>query len=241
MKITLSNYNTGRAQIQLNDGQTFEFEMKNVRRHLLYDTVFIPGGAAPVGVLNPGARFDFFQNIQGKRPVDCNITTPRRLANGERMVVTRIGFYIPKSFDLAVSQSQIDTAGGADHVSDAQWLYENLYLELKLNGVKAATGPAWTFPAGYGVETSENYSPNSANDLGSSYSLNGSIANSLIKDFAVEQYLDSNTDIEAYVEVQTRAVFNAALTGARVIGDGVNAISGSSMKMLLEGILWTNS
>jgi hypothetical protein len=262
MKIILSQYNPGRAQIQLNDGQVFEVEMKNVRRHVLYDTVFIPGDTAVAA----GSEWRFFQDIAGKRRIDTNITTPRRLANGERMVVTRVGFYIPKSFDDNITDGKLGVdvataaavAGGVVNaplsIPDAQWLYENLYLELKLNGIRAVEGPAITFPAGYGVGGYESVSGSSNTELlaaadqfntvvgGVSNILNGINSNSLIKDFAVESYIDHNTDIDGIVEVHNRAVWSGIAGAGITVGDaGAPTTTGTSMKMLLEGIIWSNN
>lgn len=100
-----------------------------------YDTILVPAA-----VVVPGTQFVFFQDIQGKRSVDTNIKTPRKLSAGESMVLDRIGLY----FRLA-------TGNVVTVPRDVKKIVENAFYQLQINSILQDEGPAIKFPSGYGL------------------------------------------------------------------------------------------
>ncbi len=109
--------------------------IRDFRESDKWDTI-----AIPAGVITPGTEFVFFQDIQGKRNVDTNIKTPRKLSAGESMVLDRIGLY----FRLAVGDT-------VTVPRDVKKVVENSYYRLKINDILQDEGPSVKFPSGYGL------------------------------------------------------------------------------------------
>ncbi|MCP4244672.1 MAG: hypothetical protein GY772_29365 [bacterium] len=116
--------------------------IRDFRESDKYDTIRIPGE-----VIQPGTEFVFFQDIQGKREVDTNIKTPRKLSAGESMVLDRIGLYVR----LAVGNQDVVPFG-------IKKIVENSFYRLKINDILQEEGPSIKFPSGYGLygNTTEN-------------------------------------------------------------------------------------
>ncbi len=88
------------------------------------------------------------QGLTDKDKIDANFPQPRRLlSNGEEMILERIGLYIPSCLGNTVVLPR-----------DVKKAAENFYLTVKLDRKEIADGPAYTYPAGYGLngQTSEN-------------------------------------------------------------------------------------
>jgi hypothetical protein len=109
--------------------------IRDFRESDKWDSVLIPTGS-----ITPGTEFVFFQDIQGKREVDTNIKTPRKLSAGESMVLDRIGLY----FRLA-------TGDVVTVPRDVKKVVENSYYRLKINDILQDEGPSVKFPSGYGL------------------------------------------------------------------------------------------
>jgi hypothetical protein len=107
-----------------------------------YDTVAIPTGS-----IAAGTEFVFFQNIQAKREIDCNLRTPAKLSAGESMVLDRIGIHVRLSTGVSFPAPQ-----------DVKSVLENAFYRLKINDILQDEGPAIKFPSGYGLygNTTEN-------------------------------------------------------------------------------------
>lgn len=107
-----------------------------------YDTIAIPTGA-----IQAGQQFQFFQNIQGKLDVDCNLRTPSKLSAGESMILDRIGLAVRSSTGLSFPPPQ-----------DYKSVIENSFYQLLINRLIQDEGPSIKFPSGYGFygQTNEN-------------------------------------------------------------------------------------
>lgn len=110
------------------------YNIRDFREGDKYDSVLVPAGA-----IVPGTELIFFQNIQGKRELDTNIKTPRKLSAGESMIMDRIGLY----FRLAMGNV-------VDVPRDFKKVFENSFYRLKINDILQDEGPAIKFPSGYG-------------------------------------------------------------------------------------------
>ncbi len=108
-----------------------------------YDTVVTASGA-----VTAGTQKNFLRSLTDKDKIDANFPQPRRLlSNGEEMILERIGLYIPSCLGNTVVLPR-----------DVKKAAENFYLTVKLDRKEIADGPAYTYPAGYGLngQTSEN-------------------------------------------------------------------------------------
>lgn len=107
-----------------------------------YDTI-----AIPTGIIQAGQQFQFFQNIQGKLDVDCNLRTPSKLSAGESMILDRIGLAVRSSTGLSFPAPQ-----------DYKSVIENSFYQLLINRLIQDEGPSIKFPSGYGFygHTNEN-------------------------------------------------------------------------------------
>ena len=108
-----------------------------------YDTIIIPNGTA----IAAGTEWIFFQDVQGKRDVDTNFKTPRKLSAGESMVLDRIGLYVRLASGNAITLPR-----------DVKKVVENSYFKLTINDILQDEGPSIKFPSGYGLygSTTEN-------------------------------------------------------------------------------------
>lgn len=127
----------GIFRMRMPQGTTKIVKLVEWREDYVYDTVdFL------VGVQALGAQVIFFQNVQNKQRVDCNITTPRKLQAGAEMVLNQIGVMpCHNAVHSAANVAAIDTA----------WAIERLHYNLQINGISVAQGPVHNFPPGLGV------------------------------------------------------------------------------------------
>jgi len=114
--------------------------IKDFRESDKYDSVIIPAAGSPAVGLVAGTEFIFFQDIQGKRDLDSNFRTPRKLSAGESMVLDRIGL----SVRLAVGNV-------ITNPSDIKKVVENGYFRLQVNDMLVDEGPVIKFPSGLGL------------------------------------------------------------------------------------------
>lgn len=217
-----SNLNPG--QYQLSNGQIVNIQA--AYRGYLYDTVFI-AAAGPVAANLAGRAPDtFFDNIQGKSMVDCNLRTPSRLPAGQAMEVESIGVYIPKSFGIyrwGVEDAALNLT------PDEQLILENGFLEVKFGERIICQGPLVLFPSGFGVAGS--LAPVAApgvNAIGASLVTNGTPATKLQHDLVDPETLTENTMITASISWLPRAWAVAAAVQPQLIGIG-------SIKLILMG------
>ena len=110
--------------------------IKDFRESDKYDSVIIPAAAALVA----GTEFVFFQDIQGKRDLDSNFRTPRKLSAGESMVLDRIGLSVRLALGNVIT-----------HPRDIKKVVENGYFRLQVNDMLVDEGPAIKFPSGLGL------------------------------------------------------------------------------------------
>jgi hypothetical protein len=111
------------------------YNIRDFREGDKYDSLLVPAGT-----IQPGSEFIFFQNIQGKRELDTNIKTPRKLSAGESMIMDRIGLYFRLATGNVVSVPR-----------DMKKIFENSFYRLKINDILQDEGPAIKFPSGYGI------------------------------------------------------------------------------------------
>lgn len=111
-----------------------------------YDTIIIPAGTQ----IAAGTEWIFFQDVQGKRDVDTNFKTPRKLSAGESMVLDRIGLYV-----------RLATGNEITLPRDVKKAVENSYFRLTINDILQDEGPSIKFPSGYGL-----YGSSTENDAG---------------------------------------------------------------------------
>lgn len=118
------------------DSRTGEIvNIRDFREGDKYDCI-----AVPTGAIANGTEFTFFQDIQGKREIDTNIKTPRKLSAGESMVLDRIGL-----------QVRLSTGQALPAPADIKQIVENGFFRLKINDILQDEGPAVKFPSGYGL------------------------------------------------------------------------------------------
>lgn len=108
-----------------------------------YDSIIIPAATPLVA----GTEFVWFQDIQGKRDLDSNFRTARKLSAGESMVLDRIGLYVRLALGNVIALPR-----------DIKKVVENSYVSLKVNDLLVDEGPAIKFPSGVGLygQTTEN-------------------------------------------------------------------------------------
>lgn len=108
-----------------------------------YDSIAIPNNETIVA----GTTCTFFSDIQGKKLVDTNFATQRKLSAGESMVLDRIGLYFRTATGDSITSGR-----------DIMKVVENSYYNLTINNILQDEGPAIKFPSGYGLygNTTEN-------------------------------------------------------------------------------------
>lgn len=99
-----------------------------------YDTIRFAAGALA------GTQDFFFQNIQNKLVLDCNLRTSNRLDPNERMVLERLGLYLHTAQGTVLATS-----------SDIRWFAENARAYFTINGDTVMEGPAPFWPSGFGI------------------------------------------------------------------------------------------
>lgn len=110
--------------------------IKDFRESDKYDSVIIPASTALVA----GTEFIFFQDIQGKRDLDSNFRTPRKLSAGESMVLDRIGLSIRLAIGNVITFPR-----------DIKKVVESGYFRLQVNDMLVDEGPVIKFPSGLGL------------------------------------------------------------------------------------------
>jgi hypothetical protein len=110
--------------------------IRDFRESDKFDSVIIPSG----NLLVAGSEFIYFQDIQGKRDLDTNFKTPRKLSAGESMVLDRIGLSVRLALGNVIALP-----------SDIKKVVENGYFRLKINDIMQDEGPMIKFPSGYGL------------------------------------------------------------------------------------------
>lgn len=114
-------------------------QMVNIRDYResdIYDTVIIPAGVA----LPAGTEFVFFADVAGKRDIDSNFKTQRKLSAGMSMVLDRIGLQIRLALGNTIALPR-----------DIKKVVENSYFRLSINTILMDEGPMVKFPSGYGL------------------------------------------------------------------------------------------
>jgi hypothetical protein len=155
--------------------------IRDFREGEKWDTI-----AIPAGVIVPGTQFIFFADIQGKRDVDTNIKTPRKLSAGESMVLDRVGLY-PKSVLGDVVEVPRDVKKAID----------NAYYRMNINQLLQCEGNAIMFPSGYGFYG--NTTETDAGIISVGVPATAS-ASKLIK----KQLLNQNHELEGLLRFDTR-------------------------------------
>jgi len=117
--------------------------IRDYRESDIYDSVVIPAA----NVLVAGSEWVFFQDVQGKREIDSNFKTPRKMAAGESMVVDRIGLQIRLSLGNAITK-----------IEDIKKVAENGFFRIKVNDLMVDSGPMIKFPSGFGLSGQTNES-----------------------------------------------------------------------------------
>jgi len=125
----------GQPGLYRNDQSGEIVNIRDFRESDKYDSIVVLPG-----VITAGTEFTFFNDVQGKRNVDTNIKTPRKLSAGESMVLDRIGLY----FRLA-------TGDVVTVPRDVKKIVENGFYRLAINGILQDEGPIVKFPSGYGL------------------------------------------------------------------------------------------
>jgi len=110
--------------------------IRDFRESDKFDTVIIPAGENLVA----GSEFVFFSDIQGKRDLDTNFKTQRKLSSGESMVLDRIGLSVRLALGDILALPK-----------DIKKVVENGYFRLKINDIMQDEGPIIKFPSGYGL------------------------------------------------------------------------------------------
>ena len=207
-----------RFEITLPDGRKEIVDSKNVRDGIIYDTVY-----QVAGLVVAGTRHQFFQNIQGKEPVDTNLTTQRRLATGEKMKATWFGLFIPMTSGLHVMGYDVNG------VSDMHKVLENTFLRARVNKQLVAEGPGFAFPCGLGVNGSVS---TTVTDITAGVLTNGMPATRFMYRLTVPQWIFPESDLDASLEYQTRANWAAAAIGMPTL---TNALT---IKVIFGGKIW---
>lgn len=110
--------------------------IRDFRESDLYDTLIIPADVA----LPAGSEFLFFADVAGKRDIDTNFKTQRKLSAGMSMVLDRVGLYIRLALGNTLAIP-----------SDIKKVSDNAYFRLTVNGILLDEGPAVKFPSGIGL------------------------------------------------------------------------------------------
>ena len=155
-----------------------------------YDTICIPTGAQAAGT-----EFNFFQNLQAKREIDCNLRTPSKLSAGESMVMDRIGLHVRLGTGLSFPAPQ-----------DVKAILENAFYRLKINDILQDEGPAIKFPSGYGLygQTTES---------GQGIVTNGVPASASTSRLVKKQLLNQNHELFGNLRFQARSWLTSAVGG----------------------------
>lgn len=129
------DFNPKAINVTLPNGSTQKLMFVTKYESELYDTVNVP-----VGAVAAGTSLEFFRDLNGKNLIDSNMSSSRKLLAGSAMRVFFVGLYFPQ-------------AGGNTEFrfDDVKKIVDNAIIEVKLNDVEIAKGPAYRFPIGYGL------------------------------------------------------------------------------------------
>lgn len=118
------------------------FNLVEFRDEDKYDTVSVASGLATAGYSR-----DLFKDLGSKKKIDSNFDTPRRLTQGEEMLIRRVGTEVPQVYGNIVVA-----------LANAKKVLYGGYLNVQVNGFDVANGPLTRFPTGYGMtgQTTEN-------------------------------------------------------------------------------------
>lgn len=179
-----------------------------------YDTVAVPGDNTDI---DAGTEFIFFQDIQGKRDLDTNIKTPRKLSAGESMVMDRIGLYVSSS-----------TGKANPRPVQFKMLIDNAFFRLKINDILQDEGPAIKFPSGYGWYGQTTEDDQGIISIGVPATAS---ASRLIK----KQMLNQNHELDGVLRYDARLwLLSAGPTGAAPFGGGTAAQNAANTRPFIN-------
>lgn len=92
------------------------------------------------GAISAGNKIDFFKTITSKNLQATNITTPRRLAQGDELYMNRVGVHIHQSIGNTMTTD-----------SDIVKIAHAGSLAFKLGRRLVTEGPLYKYQSGYGV------------------------------------------------------------------------------------------
>lgn len=107
-----------------------------------YDTVVLAAAA-----VTDGLQKFFFRDLTNKVAVDTNFKTPRRIGQGEEMIIKWVGLQVE------------DACGNTPAVSrDVKKILWGSFFEFKVDGVLVTEGTSIYYPSGYGLagQSTEN-------------------------------------------------------------------------------------
>lgn len=107
-----------------------------------YDTVVLSSGAVSDGTVR-----NYFRDLTNKQGVDSNFKTPRRIGNGEEMIVKWVG--------LQVQDARGNTVALPRDVKKILW---GSFFSFSIDSSLITEGTAIYYPSGYGLagSTAEN-------------------------------------------------------------------------------------
>lgn len=141
----------------------------------VYDTIQIAAA-----LLTGGQEWQYFQNLQNKLKVDCNLATPRRLTSGTEMILNQIGIMPGHNYSNFTESAPIDFAAAC----------ERLHYQLRLNNTLIVQGPVHCFPSGFGVVGSTTVAT-------TGYLTNGVASPAAVPRLLVPQNVTADNDISA--------------------------------------------
>ena len=171
------------------------FNLVEFRDEDKYDTVAIASGS-----MSAGTTADLFKDLGSKKKIDSNFDTPRRLTQGEEMLIRRVGVEVPLAYGNVLTS-----------VNDAKKVLYGGYLNIQVNQFDIANGPLTRWPVGYGMSgsTVEN---------ATSIWANGVPSTAAVKNLEKTHEVTSDHDITGTVRYDDRTWDSANMmsTSARV-------------------------
>lgn len=171
------------------------FNLVEYRDENKYDTVALGSGS-----LSALPTLDLFKDLGSKKKIDTNFDTPRRLTQGEEMLIRRVGVDIPLAYGNTVVT-----------VNDAKKALYGGYLTVEVNKFEVAAGPLYVFPSGYGMA-------GGATENNVSVFSNGVPSTAAIRNLEKTHEITSDHDITGTIKYEDRTwdTSNMASTTARV-------------------------
>lgn len=172
------------------------FNLVEYRDENKYDTVALASGS-----LTSLPTLDLFKDLSSKKKLDTNFDTPRRLTQGEEMLIRRVGVDIP----LAYGNTVVGLA-------DAKKALYGGYLSVEVNKFEIAAGPLYTFPSGYGMTAGGE----TGNAVTGAFS-NGVPSTAAVRNLEKTHEITSDHDITGTIKYEDRTwdASNMASTSAR--------------------------